>query len=103
MNPLHNINEKTKMKIRYMYSPRSGDVVRNQVVVEMLTDKGHKSIFQSYDTIVAMIDEKGCVTLDSGYQQSGTTEKYLNQFLGNTKPQRRKLIERGVYTIANLN
>lgn len=103
MNPLHKINKNTKMKIRYMYSPRSGDVVRNQLVVEMLTDKGCKSVFQSYDTIVAMIDEKGCVTLDKGYCQSQTTEKYLNQFLGNTKPQRRKLIEQGVYQLANLN
>lgn len=103
MNPLHKINKNTKMKIRYMYSPRSGDVVRNQLVVEMMTNKGCKSVFQSYDTIVAMIDEKGCVTLDSNYQQSVTTEKYLNQFLGNTKPERTKLIKKGVYQLADLN
>ncbi len=103
MNPLQTINENTKIKVRNMYSPRSGEPVPNQIVVEVLTDKGRKSIFKSYETIIAMIDEKGCVTLDRAYRQSGTTEKYLNQFLGNTKPQRRKLIEQGVYQLADLN
>lgn len=103
MNPLHKINKNTKINVYNMRSTRSGDAVPNQIVVEVLTDKGRRSIFKSYETTIAMIDEKGCVTLDKGYRQSGTTEKYLNQFLGNTKPQRRKLIEQGAYQFADLN
>lgn len=103
MNPLHNINKKTKINCYNLRSSRTGNEVPNQIVVEMLTDKGRRSVFKSYQTIIAMIDEKGCVTIDSNYRQSGTTEKYLNQFLGNTKPQCRKLIEQGVYTLADLN
>ena len=103
MNPLHNITKKTKINCYNLCSSRTGDEVPNQIVVEMLTDKGRRSIFKSYQTIIAMIDEMGCVTLDKGYRQSVTTEKYLNQFLGNTKPERRKLIKQGVYQLADLN
>ena len=103
MNPLHTINKNTKINCYNMRSSRSGDEVPNQIIVEVLTDKGRRSIFKSYQTIIAMIDEKGCVTIDENYRQSGTTEKYLNQFLDNTKPQRRKLIEQGVYQLADLN
>lgn len=103
MNPLHKINKNTKVNVYNMRSTRSGEPVPNQFVVEVLTDKGRRSIFKSYETIIAMIDEKGCVTIDQDYRQSGTTEKYLNQFLDNTKPQRRKLIEQGVYKLADLN
>jgi hypothetical protein len=103
MNPLHKINKKTKINVYNMRSTRSGEPVPNQIVVEVLTDKGRRSIFKSYETIIGMIDEQGCVTLDKNYRKSGTTEKYLNQFLGNTKPQRRKLIEQGVYQLADLN
>ena len=103
MNPLHQINKNTKINCYNMCSSRTGDEVPNQIVVEVLTDKGRRSIFKSYQTIIAMIDEVGCVTLDNGYRQSATTEKYLNQFLGNTKPERRKLIKQGVYQLADLN
>ncbi len=103
MNPLSKISENTKINTYNMRSTRSGEPVANQIVVEMLTDKGRRRIFKSYETIIAMIDEKGCVTIDENYRQSGTTEKYLNQFLDNTKPQRRKLIEQGVYQLADLN
>lgn len=41
-----------------------------------------KIIFQSYETIVATIDEKTKeVVITKGQPQSRTTAKYLNQFL----------------------
>lgn len=103
MNPLHTINKNTKINCYNMRSSRTGDEVPNQIVVEMLTEDGRRSVFKSYQTIIAMIDERGCVTIDKNYRQSTTTEKYLNQYLGNTKPERRKLIKQGVYTLADLN
>jgi len=103
MNPLHTISKNIKINCYNLRSSRSGVEVPNQIVVEVLTNKGRRSIFKSYQTIIAMIDELGCVTIDKGYRKSQTTEKYLNQFLGNTKPERAKLIKQGVYQLANLN
>ena len=97
------INKTTRINVRNLTSPRSGDEVPNQFVVDVMTDKGHRSIFKSYSTIIAMTDELGCVTIDKNYRQSKTTERYLNQYLGNTKPERRKLIEQGIYKLADLN
>ena len=84
-------------------SPRTGRAVANQFAIYIATKKGCKRVFKSYETFVAMVDESGCVTLDKSYRKSATTEKYLNQFLGNTKPERKKLIEQNVYKLADLN
>lgn len=104
MNPLHNINKKTKINCYNLRSSRTGDEVPNQIVVEMLTDKGRRSVFKSYNTIIAVIDEIGCVTLDkNSWDCSVTTGKYRNQFLGENIVETRKKIKQGIYTLADLN
>jgi hypothetical protein len=41
----------------------------------------NKIVFQSYNTIVCIIDEIGTIHLTENQPQSKTTAKYLNQFL----------------------
>lgn len=97
MKALSNIN------CRNLTSPRTGRAVANQFVIYVATKKGRKKVFKSYETVVAVVDESGCVTLDKSYRKSITTEKYLTQFLGNTKLERKELIEQNVYKLADLN
>ncbi len=40
-----------------------------------------KIVFQSYNTIVCVIDQIGTIHLTANQPQSKTTAKYLNQFL----------------------
>ena len=63
--------------VRPLTSPRSGEVVRNQVVINM--DNGQ--VFQSYDSTIA-IKHKGVVYLTNDFDYSVTTSKYLKQFCG---------------------
>lgn len=77
----------------------------NQVPNQFIIDSGNKTIFQSYQTIVA-IKENGKVTLDSNaLEYSNTTLKYLKQFL-NTNESKKSLyakIESGFYQVEDLN
>lgn len=41
----------------------------------------NKIVFQSYNTIVCIIDEIGTIRITENQPQSKTTAKYLNQFL----------------------
>ena len=79
----------------------NGNKVSNQFII----DNGNKTIFQSYQTIVA-IKENGKVTLDSNaLEYSNTTLKYLKQFL-NTNESKKSLyakIESGFYQVEDLN
>ena len=88
------------MKISNMCS-NNGNQVSNQFII----DSGNKTIFQSYQTIVA-IKENGKVTLDSNaLEYSNTTLKYLKQFL-NTNESKKSLyakIESGFYQVEDLN
>jgi hypothetical protein len=45
-----------------------------------------KIIFQSYDTIVCIIDEIGTILITENQPQSKTTAKYLNKFLSLNTP-----------------
>ena len=63
--------------VRPLTSPRSGEAVRNQVVINM--DNGQ--VFQSYDSTIA-IKHKGVVYLTNDFDYSVTTSKYLKQFCG---------------------
>ena len=69
------------MKVRNMVSSRSGNAVANQFV--MVGD--NKAIFQSYDSIICVIDysKEGAerITLGRDWDYSRTTAKYLHQFL----------------------
>lgn len=73
--------------------------VKNQFLIK----DGIKTIFQSYNSIIAVI-ENGKVTLDeSTWDYSKTTGKYRNLFLGEDKATTQKKIKAGVYKLANLN
>ena len=63
--------------VRPLTSPRSGEAVRNQVVINM--DNGQ--VFQSYSSTIAII-HKGVVYLTNDFDYSVTTSKYLKQFCG---------------------
>lgn len=69
------------MKVRNMVSNRSGNAVANQFV--MVGD--NKAVFQSYDSIICVIDysKEGAerITLGRDWDYSRTTAKYLHQFL----------------------
>ena len=77
----------------------NGNAVANQFIIT----SGDKIVFQSYGSVICVI-EGDTVTLDSRYwAYSQTTGKYRNQFLGETKADTQKKIDSGVYTLANLN
>lgn len=93
------------MRVRNMTSPRTGQPVANQFIIE--DDKGRET-FQSYRTTIATIDRgPSCadVVLDtSALEYSVTTSKYLYQFLGGvTRQEVLARIERGEYRVADLN
>lgn len=74
-------------------------LANNQFII---TD-GAKSIFQSYQSVIA-IKENEKVTLDSRYwDYSKTTGKYRNQFLNETKKETEVKIKEGTYILADLN
>ena len=94
-----------KYKVENMPSYKgTGETVANQFVITIKTDKGTKRIFQSYDTIIAVKDEDGNVTLDeNNWDCSSTTAHYRNNFLCENTAETRKKIKQGIYTLANLN
>ena len=88
------------MKVSNMCS-NNGNQVPNQFII----DNGNKTLFQSYQTIVA-VKENGKVTLDSkALDYSATTTKYLKQFLNtsDSKKQLQAKIESGFYNTSDLN
>jgi len=87
-------------KVTQMSSPRSGNPVANQF--EIRTPKG--LFFQSYSSIIALIDNNNNIILDEYYHDySRTTSKYLSQFLGMNTQDRRKAIKEGEIKLKNLN
>jgi hypothetical protein len=94
-----------KYKVENMPSYKgSGDAVANQFVITINTNKGTKRIFQSYDTIIAVRDEDGKITLDkNNWEYSPTTIRYRNNFLCENTAETRKKIKNGIYQLANLN
>lgn len=71
--------------------------VKNQFII--IDEENHKTIFQSYDYIIAIIDNKGKVTLGKNWDYSTTTGKYRNMFLNETKKETQKKIDSGEYII----
>ena len=94
-----------KYKVENMPSYKgTGETVANQFVITINTSKGTKRIFQSYDTIIAVRDEDGKITLDeNNWDTSTTTARYRNNFLCENTAETRKKIKQGIYTLANLN
>lgn len=93
--------EKTinKIKVRNMASP-NGNLVPNQFIIN--TDDG--KYFQSYNSIIAFIDNDYNVFLDKYYwDYSRTTGIYRNQFLEEDIKTTREKIKSGKYKLINLN
>lgn len=86
------------MKVSNIYS-NSGNPIANQFEIV----DGDKRYFQSYDSIIAVIENLK-VTLDEYYwNYSTTTGKYRNIFLGEDRKATEKKIKDGTYKLANLN
>lgn len=86
------------MKVRNM-TGRSGQPVKNQFILE----DGKSTIFQSYDSIIAM-KSGGRTYLDKyRWDYSTTTGKYRNQFLGMNKKQIEQAIKDGAIYLVDLN
>lgn len=65
------------MKVRNMESPRTGRPVANQFVIE----GDGKTIFQSYNSTIAVIDwNEKTVKIGDDWNYSTTTGKYRNSF-----------------------
>lgn len=64
-------------KVEALTSSRSGQAVKNQVVINM--DNGE--VFQSYDSTIA-VKYKGVYYLTNYFDYSVTTSRYLKQFCG---------------------
>lgn len=61
-------------------------------------------IFQSYKSIIAVIDNSGNTFLDENtWDYSTTTGKYRNKFLGEDRRATEAKIKSGQYKLVNLN
>ena len=85
------------VKVENMTSRNSGRPIANQFIVRV----NNRQYFQSYHTVIAMIDEHGHVFLDrEKWDCSVTTGKYRNQFLEDSGiAETRKKIKSGEYQL----
>ncbi len=78
----------------------NGNYVPNQFKIR--TEDG--VYFQSYSSIIVFVPNEGKIQLDMNkWDYSKTTGKYRNQFLGETKTEIQRKIDKGVYELVNLN
>ena len=88
------------IKVKQLRSATSGRDIPNQFII---TCKD-KTIFQSYDSIIAVKWDDGDIFLDKTYwDYSRTTGKYRNQFLGEDIKTTRKKIKSKEYRLVDLN
>ena len=88
------------IKVKQLRSSTSGRDIPNQFII---TDK-NRTIFQSYDSIIAIKWNDGDIFLDKTYwDYSRTTGKYRNQFLGEDIKTTRNKIKSGEYRLLDLN
>ena len=94
------------MKVRNMTSSRGNDVP-NQFIISGVTIRNslfEGDMFQSYDSSIVFIDNRGNVFLDKRYwDYSVTTGRYRNQFLNETKKETQAKIDNGEYILTDLN
>ena len=76
---------------------RTGNAVANQYRVYL----GNRCYFQSYETLIAMVD-RGKVYLSPNWEYSRTTTKYLGNFLNCYVKDIREKLASGEYKIKNL-
>ena len=95
-----------KTKVENMKN-RVGKPVVNQFVITEISDYLKRSIFQSYNSIVATKVDDGDtyqIYLDKEYwDYSSTTGRYRNVFLGEDIHETRKKIKSGEYKLVALN
>lgn len=70
------------MKVYNMLSSK-GNEVKNQFIIEYNLNL---TAFQSYDTLIAVYDNKNDVMYCDEYKYSHATSKYLNRFLRKFSP-----------------
>lgn len=89
------------VKVSNLCSPSwKGRKVPNQF--EIKTEDGR--YFQSYNSVIAFIDNRGQVYLDPVYwNYSVTTGKYRNVFLGEKKDDTQRKLDNGIYKFKDLN
>ena len=88
-----------RINVKNMVS-NAGNSIANQFTIR--TNKG--IYFQSYNSIIAFIDNNDKIFLDEYYwDYSRTTGKYRNQFLGEYKNETEKKIKSKEYKLINLN
>jgi len=93
-----NINSRN-IKVLNMMSSQ-GNKIPNQFVIA--TPEG--SYFQSYNSVIAFINNEGRVFLDKNkWDYSTTTGKYRNIFLGENKRLTEKRINNNNYVLIDLN
>jgi len=87
------------MKIKNMISSNGNKVANQFIIID-----NDRTIFQSYDSIIA-IEENGKKTLldKDKWNCSQITGEYRNQFLGETIKETRRKIKSGEYILTNLN
>ena len=87
------------MKVRNMRSPRTGIEVANQFIIEY----GDKTIFQSYDVIIAIKEGRKIVLDENYWNYSRTTSKHRNEFTRLPTAETKKAIKSGEIKLADLN
>ena len=88
------------MKVTNMTSSR-GNKIANQFIIY---DSDGSKYFQSYNSVIAKIDNANNITLDQKFwNYSVTTGKYRNIFLQENKQETEEKIRSGEYSLANLN
>ena len=93
-----NINSRN-IKVLNMISSK-GNKIANQFVI--VTPEG--DYFQSYNSVIAFINNEGRVFLDKNkWDYSTTTGKYRNIFLGENKKLTEKRINNNNYVLIDLN
>lgn len=78
---------------------RNGNKIANQFVI---TD-GNKVIFQSYNSVIAIIENSNVILDECKWNYSVTTSKYRNLFLNESTKETQAKIDSGVYKLSNLN
>lgn len=74
--------------------------VRNHFLISLCGN----TYFQSYNSIIGMINSKGRIFLDRAtWDYSRTTGKYRNKWLGEGKRETEKKIKSGKYILTDLN
>ena len=90
-----NYLEENIPRVCQMTSSKTDKPIANQFII---TTYG-KTIFQSYDSVIAVKYSDGSVVLGEDWDYSTTTGKYRNQFLGEGIAETRRKLEEGIYTI----